>query len=196
MPLQRNLDLNEVRATVRKHKGRMVAMKHLPLVYQMTAAQYMSLAGEADAWDRPPVLEAWLEKNWPIITSDREKGQKSVLKHQRLFAVEFPKHMPFYLERYGDTMFGVVEIPIAEMIALIMKGGDMVECYNGNWDEYHAWYLNQGYIPDYDVSKPLWPVWIDINGSGDELLEDGWHRFNDYVRKGVQVIPAIYFPER
>jgi hypothetical protein len=189
--MTRKLDLEAVRAMVEGHGGRMVAMRDLPPAYQMAAAQYMSLAGEA--WDLPPLLEEWLPLHWVEFTADRARTERSLLEHQRLFAEEFPKHMPFYVERYGAATFGVVEVPITAMIALIMTG-DHMEHYDGSWERYHAWYVGQGYMPDYDVSKPLWPVWIDINGCDDQLLEDGWHRFHDYARKGVQVVPAIYFP--
>jgi len=142
----------------------------------MAIAHYHSIAGVS--WNAP--LELW---NW----ISRHKGMRAPL------AEELSRHMPHYLERHGEQLFGVVDIPTAELLPRIMQGYELAE-FHGDWVAYHAWYTSFVPTPDHDTTKPLWPVWLAIDHRDNEALEDGWHRLHDYVRKGIQFIPGVYTP--
>jgi len=144
----------------------------------MAIAHYNSIAGVA--WNAP--LELW---NW----ISRNKGKRAS------FAEELARHMPCYQEQHGEQLFGVVDIPTAELLPRIMQGYQLAE-FHGHWAAYHAWYTRFVPTPDHDISRPLWPVWLAIDHRDNEALEDGWHRLHDYVRKGIQVIPGVYEPFR
>lgn len=64
------------------------------------------------------------------------------------------------------------------------------EDYDG-FDQYHHDYVQDGQklgdMPDHpSVSHAV------ILGAADEdVIYDGWHRFHDYVRKGVTEIPCV-----
>lgn len=60
-----------------------------------------------------------------------------------------------------------------------------------DFDEYHEWYVSQGKMPDHPTAA-LWPV--ILSSTPDETLQDGWHRLHDYYRKGIEMVPAVYFP--
>jgi hypothetical protein len=165
-----------MRELIERHGGRIQPFRALLPAQQMAIAQYCSIAGVS--WNAP--LELW---NW----ISRHRGKRTPL------AEELPKHMPCYLEQHGEQLFGVVDIPTAELLPRIMEGYQLAE-FHGDWAAYHAWYTSFGSTPDHDMTKPLWPVWFAIDHRDNEALEDGWHRLHDYVRKGMQVIPGVYTP--
>ncbi len=165
-----------MRELIERHGGRIQPFRALPPAHQMAIAHYHSIAGVS--WNAP--LELW---NW----ISRHKGMRAPL------AEELPRHMPHYLERHGEQLFGVVDIPTAELLPRIMQGSELAE-FHGDWVAYHAWYTSFVPTPDHDTTKPLWPVWLAIDHRDNEALEDGWHRLHDYVRKGIQVIPGVYTP--
>ncbi len=144
----------------------------------MAIAQYHSIAGVT--WCAP--LELW---NW----ISRHRGTRASL------ADEMTRRIPWYLDRYGDQPFGVVDIPTDELLLRIMEGFQVAE-FHGDWTTYHSWYMSFGTTPDHDMTRPLWPVCLAIDHPDNEALEDGWHRLHDYVRKGVRVIPGVYTPYR
>lgn len=54
------------------------------------------------------------------------------------------------------------------------------------FDEYH-----KRYIDDTDHKDSILPIIIDFEN--DELIEDGWHRFHSYYKKGIKEIPVVAF---
>ncbi len=165
-----------MRALIERHGGRVLPYRVLPLAHQMAIAQYCSIAEVS--WNAPLELWSWLS---------RHKGTRAPL------AAELAKHMPWFLDRYGEEVFGEVSIPTTELLPRIMQGFQ-VGGFHGDWKTYHNWYMSFGTTPDHDITKPLWPVWLAIDHRDNEALDDGWHRLHDYVRKGVRVIPSVYTP--
>ena len=84
----------------------------------------------------------------------------------------------------ADQPFGYVELPTEALMKAIGPGLDTPF---KNFDEYHAWYVGGGDMPDH--KKQSFAVILD--GDGDEIIWDGWHRFHDYVRKGFKTIPCV-----
>jgi hypothetical protein len=50
--------------------------------------------------------------------------------------------------------------------------------------EYHAWYCNHNDVPNHGAS--VWPVIL-----GEGVIDDGWHRFHSYVRRGLTYVPTL-----
>lgn len=97
-----------------------------------------------------------------------------------------------FVTKYGDQRFGYVTIPTQELTAFVfdcMKLSPEGADYD-TFDAYHRWYAGQD--SDTDHGNSVWPVILcDIPNEG---LEDGWHRFHSYVRKGLKEIPCLYYP--
>lgn len=83
-------------------------------------------------------------------------------------------------------------IPLVEAKKLCMDFSPDLKEEHGDFETYHAWYA-QGAIPDHGHS-----LWHCIVGGVGEWLDDGWHRFHSYVRKGFPMIPTLelQFKER
>ncbi len=171
-----------LRTLIAKNQGTVVPFRYMPLHHQAPVAQYLSL--ENVCWEIPTLLAVWFQESRPPahkIAADRP--------YQRLFAQEFPRHMPWYAGKYGDQKFGVAEVQIADLIPLVMASADLV--WYKSWEEYHDWYVNDSTMPDHDI-KNLWAVWVDTTENARSPIYDGWHRFHDYARKGVQTVPVVY----
>ena len=167
---------------IRSYGGRMFLYRNLPAEAQMALAQYMAVDGEA--WERSPALEA-------------EIGRRAGLKVQddaltAAWERACLESLPFYVERYGDWDFGYVELPKDALVQVVMAGNaDLVNDYDGDWFSYHAWYDGNGYKHTANGEK-LWPV--VLSSFTGEILEDGWNRFHQYVKRNLPVIPAVWFP--
>lgn len=54
------------------------------------------------------------------------------------------------------------------------------------FQEYHEWYNDNT-----DHGDSILPIILSFDN--DELIEDGWHRFHSYYRKGIKKIPVVVF---
>lgn len=152
------------RALVREFGGRVMAFRSLPRPAQLSIAHYMAIDGEA--WGLP---------------DDYAPHTVSVQK--------FPSMLPFFIKKHGSKKFGYIEIPTDVLIDMVMQDEGMDRF--GNFEEYHRWYVSQGHMPEH-APRSRWPV--ILSSEDDETLQDGWHRFHDYVRQGARMIPAVYYP--
>lgn len=84
----------------------------------------------------------------------------------------------------GRWVYG--DIPVEQLKNAIMASGEFDEY--ASFEDYHSAYLAGGDIPDHQDAS--YAVILDSDPDGEVIL-DGWHRFHDYVRKGVATIPAI-----
>jgi hypothetical protein len=99
----------------------------------------------------------------------------------------FPELIPQYVELYGDTLFGIVNLSATDLKSSVMLDEEL-SGEHASWKEYHAWYGGGTKHPELD----RWPV---ILSSEDfETLRDGWHRFHGYIRDGAVEIPALFYP--
>lgn len=95
-----------------------------------------------------------------------------------------------YVRMYGESPFGVIDIPAHRLKQAIMTDPELTTQYS-SWEEYSAWYCGVGDVPEHGLKK-RWPVILSQDNS--ETLLDGWHRFHSYVRSGCADIPAVFFP--
>jgi len=171
-------------ALIEAHGGVVLPYRDLPAEAQMALAQYMAIDGEA--WERADVLVEEIHRR---CREHRREGQDDVLTAG--WEGVFRAALPFYVELYGDWEFGIVEIPTVVLVKEVMTRNQDMQDWGGDWEGYHGWYKSEGYKHTATGSKP-WPV---ILGSfPDEVLEDGWNRFHQYVERGLPTIPAVWFP--
>lgn len=91
----------------------------------------------------------------------------------------------YFVDEHGqhvspDSRWGYVEVPTAALKEIIGGYDD-----HADFDSYHDWYVDGGDMPDHQTAD--YAIILDDN----DIIYDGWHRFHDYVRKGIEVIPAI-----
>jgi tRNA nucleotidyltransferase (CCA-adding enzyme) len=152
--------------------------RELPSEYQKAIAHYMAADGEA--WQGP-------EGYYP----ERQDG--SWVRPQTR-----DEHLPHFIEHYGDVPFGVTHVPLEELKQAVMHGTDMDKY--PDWDSWHKWYGEQldhtpvgGHMRGVpEDSQELWPIVLDRD-YGD-VLQDGWHRFHNYAARGIDPVPAFYYP--
>jgi len=85
----------------------------------------------------------------------------------------------------------MVSIPVGDLQSAVLeslkKYGDVPE--EETWESFHAWYMEK-WSPGRGVpadSKEIWPILLDR----EHVIWDGWHRFNQYVARGMETIPGI-----
>lgn len=94
----------------------------------------------------------------------------------------------YYVEELGQevdpaSQWGYVEIP-TEALTQAIGGHDD----HDDFQSYHQEYISSD-MPDHPSA--YYAIILDDDDVHGELIWDGWHRFHDYVRKGVEMIPAI-----
>lgn len=89
-----------------------------------------------------------------------------------------------------DKKFGYKVIDINEISDAIMnlEGSEIPEDFD-TFEDYHAWYVKGGDMPDHTNFK--YPV--ILGDFENEIIRDGWHRFHDYYRKGVKELHLVWF---
>jgi hypothetical protein len=100
--------------------------------------------------------------------------------------------LPKVIAKYGNKKFVYVEIPVNLLTKAIMQNphSELYEDFTvkgKTFQDYHEWYV-KGPL-EFHVNHK-WPVIL-----GDlhyDILQDGWHRFHDYYRQGVELIPALW----
>lgn len=89
---------------------------------------------------------------------------------------------------HAGEYWGVSTLPIEE-IQLAQMHGEIGRDFK-TWTSYHKWYVSQGGIPDHGTS--VWPITLSTDDTEDPIL-DGSHRLHSYFRKGLKMIPVIWY---
>lgn len=148
---------------IQKHGGKVLPFRKLPATAKYAMAQYMSIDGEA--WKISPSIEqAYHSDNPP--------------KHEPSVAVI--KSIGWYTRNYGNEKFGFVNIPTNELLAMFLK-----RVRGQYWGK-----------ELYEKRSAIWPVILDFSPIDEEQvgpIQDGWHRFSDYVTMGLKKIPCLYY---
>jgi len=170
---------------IKKYGGKTVAFKDLPLHHQFAYAWYMAIDGEA----------------WELFDSapDNKTNYYTHLKNLRKWMF---RNMDLYISRYGKTRVGVLDVPMSDFTKLAYeyseKWHDDIGFNEGgfkDFDAYHKWYMKQRkgeFKAHTDNDYPGILNGFEKDESG--ILEDGWHRFHTYYKKGLKKMPLIYFP--
>jgi len=155
-------------AVIDKHKGRIYPFSKLPLTAQLSIAHYMGVDGSA-----------WLQKDDFGVF---DNGSRYIIEG-------LTSKMDAIVDCYGATEIGYVVIPVEAMKEFWTKCKSDDRLYFRDFDTWHKWFINHG-KPAY--KKPTWPV--ILSNYDDEILQDGWNRFNAYIAAGATEIPAVWYP--
>ena len=91
-----------------------------------------------------------------------------------------PELLPYLKRRYGDKLFGLVQIPMTALAQSIMQDEDTSDFRELRLPRM---YVGQGGMPRHRV-KDMWPVILDTTNDF-ETLQDGWHRLHRYYQLGA-----------
>lgn len=167
------------------HNGRIVLYRDLTIESQMAIAHYMAIDGEA--WDTTRELENAFEKHRSRFPSAKATASKLATK---AWAETFAKFIPYYVKKYGHLDFGYVEIPTTVLCDTILKHNpDLKEYFS--FTSYHKTYDARGYKHQATSDKP-WPVILHC----EDILQDGWNRFHQYVKRKLPTVPAVWYPHK
>lgn len=150
-------------------RHQIVAFRNLAEPYQLALVHYMAVDGEA----------------WDALSEVPYGASADEIRNAIIGA------LPQYVGRYGDCQFGVVALPVGDVLRSVMQDEEIRDAFS-DWAHYHAWYLGCGDVPEHGPTD-RWPV--ILSGYDDETLQDGWHRLHSYVRAGHSDIPAVFYPE-
>jgi len=176
MPIRKNIKL------AKKYGAKIRYFKDLPKTHQYALIQYMVVNGAA--WDVSDDLANSFEECHKIRGKFPYEKEKAILKKG------ICKSLSFYIEKYGNWKFGMVDIPTKVMIKAVMQEKDVKKDFE-SWSDYHQWYKDSGYVKH--PRKNRWPS--ILSSFDDEVMEDGWHRFHCYAGRGDKTIPCIYYPD-
>lgn len=103
-------------------------------------------------------------------------------------------YLPFCLKHHGDELFGIAMVPMEHLKKEIMKRKGDVKREFKTFDAYHKWYCTSSRGMQVYSKKSVWPC--ILSQMGEEIFEDGWHRFHSYVKLGLTEVPVLFFPPR
>lgn len=162
----------ELRELLQDSGYEILLFRELPEGSQFSMAHYMCVDGAAWAVDHPEYSDWEWGEGTPCPISQKEL-RSSMLE-------DLKKFMPRFIRDFGDTPFGYSEVDTRRL-------GEVITACNPYCDGYTDFGAckNQSEYP-----KPTWSV---ILTEGNEILQDGWHRFSNYFDLGIERTPAIWY---
>jgi hypothetical protein len=175
-------------------RGKVYKFKDLPKEAQLAIAHYMGVDGEAWSFEELGVFEGLVDPHEFSAQDEREEFDAAFKHNAEVIVANLKSVLPEIVEAHGDYEIGLVTVPTAELIELWGEiDSDATEDFDGNFDAYHAWYQSTRHDDGRGGGEnPTWPV--ILSGFHDELLEDGWHRFHQYIANGAEEITCLWYP--
>lgn len=130
-------------------------------------------AGRYDSWLSPPVELSELPAEY----------QSAVMEYMAEGVA--PEDLEEWSRQY---LYRAGEVPTETLVNAVMDLNQQ-DIGDRTFSDYHKDYLSMGNMPDHSEEN-RWPVVLDEHGEFG-AIEDGWHRFHDYVRKGATSIPSV-----
>ena len=159
-------------------QGKVYKFKDLPEEAQLALAHYAGVDGEA--WDLEPfgVFEGMSYR--PL----------DVQRNGNIIVANLKKAMPKIVEEKGEGEYGLTTMPTKQLIEAFLE----IDSDVTDFDAYHRCYQDACKKTGRGGGeKPTWPV--ILSEFEDELLQDGWHRFHQYIENGTEEIACLWYPE-
>lgn len=154
----------------------LVRFRDLPEPHRMAMAWYMGVDGEA-----------WLDVVG--IDLDLGRGREGIARQKAMLR----RKLPAIDRRYGDVVFGVVDLRMEAMLEAMVD--DRWAQEEGlDLEGVRARHASESPQADYPEHGPndRWPV--ILSNIDRDTLDDGWNRFAAYVRNGHDDVPALFYP--
>lgn len=101
--------------------------------------------------------------------------------------------VPDPAERCERFMFRRHVVPVELAKRAVFEADPTLAADHGTFDAYHRWYVGRGDMPDHGQSR--WPSilsgTVDRAAPGCEWLDDGWHRFHNYLAAGDRHVVVL-----
>jgi hypothetical protein len=138
-----------------------VAFKELPFEYQRSLIIYM-YEGDVVDWS---------------LDLDRDV----VAKNDDLIKTLIKDYISVGRNKNKSFAYGLVPMKVLTKEIAERMGYD-------SFKDYHKDYTSDNYVPKYK-KESVWPIILDVDN--EELIEDGWHRFHQYYKMGLNKVPAV-----
>jgi len=186
--------------------GKIYKFKDLPEEAQLAIVHYMGVDGEAWDLERFGVFEGLVNTEEKLNTArkylshhrfddDFEQYVAAHNQNAQTIVDNLKKALPEIVKGKADSEYGLVTVPTKDLIdAWAEIDSDAVQDFSGDFDAYHAWYQShRGESNRGGGDNPTWPV--ILSDFEDEILQDGWHRFHQYIANGAKKIACLWYPE-
>jgi hypothetical protein len=146
--------------------------------------------------DIPNQVEEWVSQGEILSYNQLDRAAQRAISHYMSIDGEawdlgtFKEHA----EWYGDESFGITKVSAQQLRQAMSELPDHGPDWEANqkaWEEKNDHTNEQRGVPE--GSTETWPVILDRDQG--EVLQDGWHRLRHYLRKGVDPIPAVFYPD-
>ena len=88
-----------------------------------------------------------------------------------------------------DFVFALIDVPTEVLKFLVTTENADIAFDHGNFPDYHRWYVGS-----WDREKSI-SEYVDgfpcIISDGEDVFDDGWHRFHAYVSRGNLTTPCL-----
>jgi len=117
----------------------------------------------------------------PVVDWSLDLDRDVIVKNDDLINILINDYESTGRLRHKSFGYGVVPMDVLTDEIKDRMGYDSFEEYH---DEYSS-----GFVPDHGDS--ILPIILDFDN--DELIEDGWHRFHSYYKKGLKRVSVVVF---
>lgn len=145
----------------------LVPFKDLSKPYQLALIQYM--AADGAAWDCSDTMM--------LVPCGDEKRMKAAMEAS----------LPYFVEGYGDVVFGVSSIDSSAIQAALVERGIFPNCKD--WESYSNEAMSAGFTAIHS-EHDRWPAILCT----EDLFQDGWTRAHAYLAAQHADIPVVFFP--
>ena len=173
---------NQVKTLFKKYNGKILPYSKLPRPHQLAMAWYMAVDGEAWKWPNDKYEDHKYNTNDKYRYS--QKGQQEYEAYLKN-VLRFHLHQ-WFVKKYGNKRFGVVEIPTDVLLKAIYES---LPNDKPNIEAFYKDYENGSAVNHPKSNR--WPVILDYN---NEVIQDGYTRFRHYTNRGDRTIPCLIYP--
>ena len=150
--------------------GEMIKFALLPITAQNALIHYMSVDGAAWA----------VEKDWEDWKWGEGKPNTPEMREEALKDIE--KFRSRFIEEFGEELFGYAEID-----ANVLHDSIKLD------EDYEDSVFDAAITRKEEYEIPTWPV--ILSPYSYETLQDGWHRFHQYMKHKIEKIPVIWYAD-